>query len=203
MSLTQTTTTRVEALQHRLQPAAGAPALQQVRLRVAASTPAPTVTAPTAPTAPLPTLTRRFSFVWPFISKEHAADQEPFLKSRCGQLLRHFITAGSNESTKSVRDLISRVLTQLKTFWLVLAVYMSLAVLLGLCSTVLYTLLLAAKPPGLIFLVACVAATGAIAGVSFNAKARPQQRPQQPQQQVQPGAQPPSATLQVPKLTVN
>lgn len=90
-----------------------------------------------------------------------------------------------------------------------LAVYMSLALLLCLCSTVLYTLLLAAKPPGLLFLVACVAATGAIAGVSFNAKQRP--RPQQtthaaqPVQQVQVSQPVPALAvpLQLPKLIVN
>ncbi|XP_034238467.1 uncharacterized protein LOC117643601 [Thrips palmi] len=212
MSLTQTTTTRVEALQHRLQPATPAPGLQglqglqgvqQVRFRAAASAsmPAAAMTASTANTS-VPTLTRRFSFVWPFISKENAAGAEPFLKSRCSQLLRQFpafLCARQNESTRTVRDLISRVLTQLKAVWLVLAVYMSLVVLLCLASSVLYTLVLAPKPLGLVFLVGCVAATGAIAAVSFNAKerARPQQqavRPAQPELAV------PAVTLQVPKL---
>lgn len=62
-----------------------------------------------------------------------------------------------------------RVLTQLKAVWLVLAVYLSLAVLAGLCAAVLYTFLLAAKPPGLWFLAGCIAATGGIAAVSLSA----------------------------------
>lgn len=77
-------------------------------------------------------------------------------------------------------------MTQLKALWLVLAVYLSLVALTCLSSAVLYTFLLASKPPGLWFLVGCVAATGAIAGVSFSARERPAKRQPQPAQPAPP-----------------
>lgn len=190
---TTTTTTRLEALtdlQRRLQ-APPAPAMQQVRFRTGAAT----TRGPAGPESN-PTLTRRFSFVWPFISKENAAAAEPFLKSRCSQLLRQFPAfIGGDESARTLRDLISRVLTQLKAVWLVLAVYMSLLVLTFLGSAVLYTFVLAAKPPGLWFLVGCIAATGAIASVSFSVREHPRRRQQQLQQL--------QAPQPVPSISVN
>lgn len=182
MSVTQTTTTttthveELSDLQRRLLPSASSAPVASatsVRFRRTANV----------------TMARRFSFVWPFISKESVAT-EPFLKSRCSQLLRQFpafLSGHQDPSARTVRDLISRVLTQLKAVWLVLAVYLTLLVLMGLSSAVVYTLLLANKPLplGLWFLVACVAATGAIAGVSFSAG--PRQEPRQRKQlQLQP-----------------
>ncbi len=92
------------------------------------------------------------------------------------------------------------MLTQLKAVWLVLAVYLSVLVLGCLSSAVLYTFLLAAKPLGLWFLVACVVATGAIAGVSFSAKERPKQKPQRQQQMQVPEV---PLRAQAPRVTVN
>ncbi|XP_026280412.1 uncharacterized protein LOC113207886 [Frankliniella occidentalis] len=225
MSLTTTQTTTVTAapraeaimadLQRRLQPAApGAVSssgvtlgAQQLRFRgVAAGTTGGGAIPPTPSktTTPNATLARRFSFVWPFISKENTAASEPFLKSRCSQLLRQFpafISARQDESARTIRDLISRVLTQLKAVWLVLAVYLSVLVLGCLSSAVLYKLLLANKPLGLWFLVACIAATGAIAGVSFTAKERPNQKQQR--QQIQVAEVPLRPQVQVPRVAVN
>ncbi|KAK3912567.1 Cytochrome P450 monooxygenase TRI4 [Frankliniella fusca] len=217
MSLTTTQTTTVTGpapaeamsdLQRRLQglQPGPAPGAQQVRFRVVAAGPTPLPPTPSKTTTPNATLARRFSFVWPFISKENVAGSEPFLKSRCSQLLRQFpafISGRQDESARTIRDLISRVLTQLKAVWLVLAVYLSVLVLGCLSSVVLYTFLLAAKPLGLWFLVACVVATGAIAGVSFTAKERPKQKPQRQQILVAEVPLQPQLQAPAPRITVN
>lgn len=94
------------------------------------------------------------------------------------------------------------MLTQLKARWLVLAVYLSLLTLTCLTSAVLYTLLLANKPPGLWFLVGCVAATGAIAAVSFSARERPVKRKPRAQAQAAVQEPPQPAPQPVPQLRV-